>query len=329
MTLWSLTTQKTVVVQKPKEPQRAVAFCATLMAVATRKSCKDSITVFDCDSWETVSTFPVVTSDLSAIMWNEDGSAIVAQESCLRYLLVVYSPTGEVLRQYAAYEHALGIRNMALSPEGAFLAVASFDQSMRLLNSLSWEVVVEFPHTHPKLLSQAVKCTGLCLATEKREPHSRERSVFVRSQTEEAFVVPTEAVVVDNKAATPRLGVSIMRWSHDGRFVATKNENMPRVLWLWSLSAAGLHTVIVLENAVRCVAWSPTENLLYFSTGGQQLYEWTPDRIQALPVKDTQQIWTIQWTADGASVALCSAKSCACFDVNALHHGHGDSMCDS
>jgi WD40 repeat protein len=316
MTLWSLTTQKTVVVQKPKAPQKAVTFSGSFMAVATRKDCKDSITVFDCDSWETVSTFQVKTSDLAAIVWNDDGSAIIAQDTCLRFFLVVYSTMGEVLREYTAYEHALGIRSLTMNPGGAFLAVASFDQSVRLLNSLSWEVASEYPHTHPKLLAQAVKCTGVRLVTEFRAPRTRECSKFVVSQSEDAFTVPTDAVVADG-AATPKVGVSVVRWSYDGRYMATKNENMPRVLWVWDVSVGGLQTVIVLDDAVRCMAWSPTDDLLCFSTGGEQLYEWTPESVDAIQVDDLPQILTIQFTADGASVVLCSAKAWTCINIHA------------
>ena len=99
MTLWSLDDENRVV-QKPKVPQKAVTFSGSFMA-ATRKDCKDSITVFDCDSWETVSTFQVKTSDLAAIVWNDDGSAITLRTRVC-FFLVVYSTMGEVLREYTA-----------------------------------------------------------------------------------------------------------------------------------------------------------------------------------------------------------------------------------
>ena len=321
LTLWSLTTQDTVVVQKPKSPPRAVAFCASFMAVATRKDCKDFITVFDCDGWEKISSFPVKSFDLSTILWNEDGSAIVVLDTCLQYYLAVYSPTGELLHEYKAYEHALGIRTAAWSQGGAFLAVASFDQSVRLFNSLTWEVVNEFPHAHPKSLAQTVKCTGLLLATEKCT--GLRQSIFVAANREDDFSLPAKSLSVDDSSVVPKVGVSVLRWSFDGRYLATKNENAPRVLWIWDVSEGGVVAIFVVTHPIRCVLWSPCEYLCCFATGGDQLYAWTPGRLPfAAAIDEVKQIMTIQWTRSGASLLLCSTKVSSTIHI-------GDLFCQS
>ena len=51
-----------------------------------------------------------------------------------------------VISRYTAYENALGVRTMAWSSSGEFLAVGSFDNSARLLNSFTWRNVAEYPH---------------------------------------------------------------------------------------------------------------------------------------------------------------------------------------
>lgn len=42
----------------------------------------------------------------------------------------------------------------------------------------------------------------------------------------------------------PRVGVALMIWSADDAFMATKNENMPNVLWIWDMRNGLLHSVV-------------------------------------------------------------------------------------
>jgi WD40 repeat protein len=65
----------------------------------------------------------------------------------------VYSPDGRQLLHLQAYKDALGVKSLAWSPSGAFLAVGSYDQVVRVVCSLTWTVVAEFRHVHPRWAS--------------------------------------------------------------------------------------------------------------------------------------------------------------------------------
>ncbi len=52
-------------------------------AIAERKDCKDSISIYDCEDWSMVKNFYPDTHDLENIAWSPDGRYIAAWESSL------------------------------------------------------------------------------------------------------------------------------------------------------------------------------------------------------------------------------------------------------
>ena len=60
--------------------------------------------------------------------------------------VLIYSPDGRCLFKYLAYESGLGVKTVAWSLCGLFLAVGSYDQAVRTLNHLTWKTFAEFSH---------------------------------------------------------------------------------------------------------------------------------------------------------------------------------------
>jgi WD40 repeat protein len=223
MTMWSLTTQETLVIHRPKDPHTAVAFsaCGSFMAVGTRKESKDAVSVVDLRSGEVQATFLVAkTVDMAGLQWSPDGGSLVVFDSPLRYLVLVYTSTGGLVSHYEAYENALGVRSVAFSPDGCFLAVSSFDQAVRLLNTLTWKPCAVLPLTHPKLLPAHAKSAGLALA---REGTGLSFSA-VSSEDDFPMAVPE----ADPKATKGLNG--LLAWSADGRLLATTDKAIPHAV---------------------------------------------------------------------------------------------------
>jgi WD40 repeat protein len=137
LSIWSLCNQKVWQIRQPKPAPACLAFSpdAALLAVATRRDCKDHLSLYDASAgggWACLCTWPLDTVDLAGVSWAPDGTALCVQDTVLEYRLQVYSLQGELLARYAAYENALGIKAVQWSPDGAFLAVGSYDQVLKL-----------------------------------------------------------------------------------------------------------------------------------------------------------------------------------------------------
>ncbi|CAN0414093.1 unnamed protein product, partial [Hapterophycus canaliculatus] len=56
----------------------------------------------------------------------------------------------------------------------------------------------------------------------------------------------------DPSKPNPRLGVGqIMSWSVDGRYLATRNDNMASALWVWDAQDLSLSSVVVQVGGGR------------------------------------------------------------------------------
>ena len=155
LTVWSLLDGSATKLDAPKAPSSAqgdlVAFSpgsGAFAAVAHRKECRDTVAIYDCDTWQRVAQFEPETRDLANLSWSPDGRAILVADCPLDYRLFVYSPDGRRLSEYVAYENALGIKTSQWSPSGQFLAVGSFDESVRVMSQATWRPIVEYIHAH-------------------------------------------------------------------------------------------------------------------------------------------------------------------------------------
>ena len=106
------------------------------MAVLERTDCKDMVSVFACNRWEMVKSFPVETVDACDLSWSPDDHAIVVWDNLVNYKVIAYQPDGRHLGDYSAYQDALGVKTVAWSGSGQFLAVGSYDEGMRLINNV-------------------------------------------------------------------------------------------------------------------------------------------------------------------------------------------------
>lgn len=107
---------------------RAASPCSPSCHSLQRKECKDYVSLYQCSSWQQLKQFQVDTADAADLQWSPDGSTLAVWDTILTYRVFFYTADGAGLGRYAAYNDALGIRQVTWSPAGEFVAVGSFDQ---------------------------------------------------------------------------------------------------------------------------------------------------------------------------------------------------------
>ncbi|KAK3104488.1 hypothetical protein FSP39_003317 [Pinctada imbricata] len=303
ITVWSLVTKSVSYIRYPKQCQKGIDFSngGKYMALAERRDCKDFISIFACSSWELVKHFETETDDLAGLQWSPDGRVVGVWESPLTYKILLYSIDGRCLARYSAYENALGIKSLAWSATSQFLAIGSFDEKV----------------VYKEVETRAPLPPG-------KDVDAPTAALFTPQSKYEVLECPSKIPVVkpDTTKANPKLGVGALAFSHDCKYLYTKNDNMPHTLWIWDVPRLQLCAVLIQGAPIKCIEWDPTQSRLALCTGTNKMYMWSPAGSLAVevPVEGAFNVHCLKWHSEGNTVLLLGKdQMCVCYlsDPNA------------
>lgn len=326
VTVWSLCTKAVSYIKYPKACQKGIDFSrdGSYMALAERRDCKDYVSVFVCEDWHLLRHFETETQDLSGVEWSPNGGVLAVWESCLEYKVLLYSLDGRQLSKFSAYEWSLGIKSLAWSPSSQFLAVGSFDEKVRILNHITWKKITEFEHpatiSNPKTVVYKEVEQRPVLPSEDLSilNISTGSSVFTSQSKYEISSPPVQISVVkpDPDKANPKVGVSALGFSSDSRYLATKNDNMASVVWIWDMQRMSLEAALEQTAPVRSFQWDPKRPRLALCTGTSKLYLWSPAGSVSVrvPSEGGFQVHALSWHSSGESLVLIGKEHlCLCY----------------
>ncbi|CAL1547065.1 unnamed protein product [Lymnaea stagnalis] len=322
VTVWSLVTKSVSYIRYPKQCTKGIDFSngGKYMALAERRDCKDHISIFSCQSWSLVRHFESETDDLAGLEWSPDARVLCVWDSSLVYKVLLYSLDGRCLARYSAYELALGIKALVWSPSSQFLAIASFDEKVRILNHITWKTVATLGH--PDIIDS--KAVVVYRETETRTPSAPAKvtksatALFNPQSKYEVDQCPVQVPTTKpalNKA-NPKLGVGSLAFSSCNKYMYTRNDNMPCVLWIWDIRRLGLCAVLIQANPIKSIAWDPTRPRLALCTSTNKLYMWSPSGSLSVevPVEGTFNIHNLTWHPEGEAILLIGKdQMCVCF----------------
>lgn len=286
----------------------------TYFAYGERRECKDYISIVHTETWELVKTFPIKTKHLHDLKWSPNGKGrlICCWDSILDYQLYIYSPTGQCIHSFSAYENALGIRAVRWSPTAQLLAIGSFDMKIRLLNHLTWGVLSEYEHkpaiTSPEILifkEVEIMPSGSSISS----PEAKTRYVIEDSPIT-LNIVNNPALQSKKTAADqtqkPKNGVALMEWSHDCKYICSKVEEFPNVLWIWDTSKLSLCSILVQLYPIKDVKWDPSsKNRLALCTSNSRVYFWSEEGTSCVDIPSHGFVVTsLDWDKNGKSLLL-------------------------
>uniref|UniRef100_A0A4W3HCS8 WD repeat containing, antisense to TP73 n=2 Tax=Callorhinchus milii TaxID=7868 RepID=A0A4W3HCS8_CALMI len=327
ITVWSLCTKSVSYIKYPKVCQHGMDFTKDghYMALAERRDCKDYISIFVCSEWQLLRHFDTETQDLAGIEWSPNSCVLAVWDSCLEYKILLYSLDGRLLSIYSAYEWSLGVKSVAWSPSSQFLALGSYDEKVRILNHVTWKKIAEFEHppnisnsksviykevdTRPTLGNDGLSLPPIGTAG---------CSLFSSHSKYEICQPPVQvpAVKPDPDRANPKLGVGLLAFSPDNRFLATRNDNMPNTVWIWDVQKLSQFVVLEQVSAVRSFQWDPCRARLAICTGSNKVYLWSPSGCLSVqvPIEGSFQVLSLFWHFNGNSLVLLSKdQMCVCY----------------
>ena len=176
-----------------------------------------------------------------------------------------------------------------------------FDQKLRFYNQLSWKEIFAFDHSLEEITDENTPKDLNIYA----EVESRDGTVY--EVLKKPFKMPLLlAHQLMSRGEVPRVGISLLAISNDSRFVATKNEINPNVVWIWDIQRLCLNTLMIQKNEVTNLTWCPKTPTLNVSTANGKLYLWTirVASVCQVPVnKDNFNVYSVQWNPNGKSFA--------------------------
>uniref|UniRef100_A0A3Q2QM63 WD repeat containing, antisense to TP73 n=1 Tax=Fundulus heteroclitus TaxID=8078 RepID=A0A3Q2QM63_FUNHE len=298
ITVWSLCTKAVSYIKYPKACQKGIDFSrdGRYMALAERRDCKDYVSIFVCDDWHLLRVSRTLTCVFS-VWW-----------VALNYKVLLYSLDGRLLSTYCAYEWSLGVKSVSWSPSSQFLAIGSYDEKVRILNHITWKKIVQFEHPaaldNTKTVYKEVERRPAVVSDELSLHDVTMGSTLFNTQSKyEICTLPVQipAVKPDPDRANPKIGVSVMAFSSDSRYLATKNV---------------MHLIDFLILFFLLI-------LQHFETETQDLagLEWSPNGcvfsdlfIPLLGPSGGFQVQSLNWHCSGDSVILLGKEQlCLCY----------------
>ncbi|EGD72033.1 hypothetical protein PTSG_00050 [Salpingoeca rosetta] len=318
VTIWSLVAQQTHYFKFPKFAGKGLGFTSNgkFMAVLERSEGRDFVSIITCESWQVVRRFQTETSDATDLTWSPDDHHLCIWDSPLTYTACVYSISGKLLRTFSAYSDALGIKSVAWAPSSQLLAIGSYDQKVRLLNNVIWSEIIDFKHTQT-VTSTANRVVYAEIGAPAAEAAAKDIAHASSQYELISGSYKFNALKLDSEKPNPRLGVGWMAFSSDSRFLASRNDNMPNTLFIWTVAKLRLTAALHQLAAIRCAAWHPTRPLLALCCGQGQVYFWSTAGALALriPAKGTFAASFLSWSPEGNTLLISGSKGFVMCDI--------------
>ncbi|CAF0741516.1 unnamed protein product [Didymodactylos carnosus] len=343
ITVWSLTSKSVSYIKYPKKLNQQPSYVFSpnhqyMALVERRNDSSDHISIFDCTSnWSMVSHFQPDLEDLQGIVWslNENGNSggcgtLCMWENSFEYKILFYALNGQLLNVYkpTTPSQTLGIRCVKWSPTGQILAVGSYNETIALFNYLTYKKIQTFQHpqklsSNNYIILREEQQQSPLMVNQTSHPRKYSSSLYSSNSNNSATNVSStmneskyviydgtlqiSPIKPDLDRSNPRLGVSSLEFSFNGRYMTSINDTMPNLLFIWDFSKFYLSYILIQTQPIRCIKWEPNRNRLALCTGNNCLYLWTINGAACINVPDESaklNIFELKWNPLGKAITL-------------------------
>jgi WD40 repeat protein len=302
LSIRSLVDKSLLYINFPKFAKKGLSFSSkgNFMALAERNEAKDYIGIYYVNKWTCIKKFLVETEDLQDVKWTYDNSALLIPDTPTLCILYIYSPIGDLISKIEMYQYKMGIKSLDISPNGHYICLGLYDQSLRIFNNISYICVTIFEHDKEVLNDIKVN-------------YYREELLNNEGETKYEQIKPPIILKNENfgksknnniSEKSTKIGVSKMAFSFDNYFLATKNDKMPNILFIWDLNQMNLQFVLIQLNEVIYFEWAKNKNILFISTNNNKLYYFTLDSCKILQLSKDFNNKSLLFSSDGKTMVI-------------------------
>eukprot|EP00929_Paragymnodinium_shiwhaense_P079819 TRINITY_DN41608_c0_g1_i1.p1 TRINITY_DN41608_c0_g1~~TRINITY_DN41608_c0_g1_i1.p1 ORF type:complete len:523 (-),score=98.51 TRINITY_DN41608_c0_g1_i1:172-1671(-) len=353
LSVWDLEKERSVAeVKHPKHPQRGIAFSESgqFLAVVKRHDCKDSLVVLEAgqgavgrQAFEQLADVRV-EGDIADLAWAPGEAAIVVWERPAKSpRLSWYSTSGDLLGRLA--DCGLMRRVVPSTRSARHLAVATFDGCVHLVNAATMKHMTRWQHDLKIACSEAAEAEVQILREEEEKgevgyavvPSVAGAANYLRlpvAGSENGMPSPGLEAPLDADGL-PRQGIGAASWSTDERYLATRHDAYPSVVWIWDVARLCLATVLLHRAPVRSFAWSPLVQIagrlrppprLAVATAEMRLGIWTAPAVEeaarlggdaaaasVVIAPCPMSAATVRWRDDGQAVLIQDREKACVF----------------
>ena len=303
--VWSLNHKTVSYIQNPKLNSAGCIFYKTFAVICERKGREDYINIFKYSDWTLMCNFKVNTDDLDSC--NVVNDAILVCDTHLAPQYFVYDFKGSCLTKVLLYQNKLGVKCLSISLSEQFAALGCYDGTCKLLNSVTWSVLKEWKHSLDALSKNTIIYEEQC---------SESGSRFVIKESTESLELPYVKANHDDPYLLVGIGLAV--FSTSGRYLATRCDAVPSVVWVWDMQDLSLISLVIHSSPVVTLCWDPlspgdTDEVLAMCCNADHIYIWSCSGMLAVKVPNCETlsgagelgpIRNISWSGKGNCLIL-------------------------
>lgn len=305
--VWSLSHKRVSHIQYPKLLSAGCVFYGDYVVICERRDREDYISVFNYKDWKLHYNFKVSTEDLEKV-YIVNGAVLLC-DTHFNPSYCVYTLQGECVTKVELYKDMLGIKSVAASSNEQFVVLGCYDGTCKLVNSVTWSVLKEYKHA-------TIPTDAVCYVEVEGEGGAR----FTIPDTPPAL--PLVKPHHDDQYLL--VGVGLVKFSTSSRYLATRCDGAPNVVWIWDMEVLQLASTLVFRSPVICIEWSG--DMLAMSCNSDKVYLWccsgalavsVPNCVTLNGAGELGPIRSIKWSCKGNCLVLKGDYHfCLCYFPN-------------
>lgn len=312
--IWSLITKRAIEIKDPKSTLPCYSYRSTTghLALLTRPASHDILMIIAPHTHEVLETAELSTVDARGVVYSPNGNWLVVWDTASAGCRVlVLTADGHLFKTYSLPQDELnlGVRSVQWSRGSDFIAVGDNEGTVTILgaNTVSCDICRVFSEMS---LLTAFKFTPRMTCTRSATIESSHGSVWqeeigpsrTRGYAEAKQPATSPSNEMFRSVKEGDAGITILEFNVDGSLLASRCNDTPSTLRIFSPRSGELVAALIHHAPVRAIRWHDRHAdllLIQCAIRDPTIYvwraSWSSPRIFSLPLKPPLGHLTASW----------------------------------